>query len=736
MRQIKRYLVFSIFFVCVFSCKKSIAEKTAMTSTEVPSPIDDIKALINGSSCSKLNNFIINYESTLSSNEIRINYANSVLSIQSNKENTSTGLYEFLNLAGFKFYGPEEHWVFVPDCIDYSTLEIDTTINNQFNIKRIWPSFGFGNVKYSQFNDAKYKWNLWQQRLQLQQPSNLIWEHYGTKFNKKYKKEILLNPDWIAEGNLKRQWAKTVKLNYCNKNVVKLYLKDAKLRINEQQNGDHIYLNMEPPDGSNFSNCRPVSDQVFGLANTVANQYADNNTTIWLLAYNQHAMPPSFNLNKNILVGIVPDAFQKFTTPEELMRIWEEKHTNLFIRGYLALPQWNRDLPQWNEAKSDLNKIKHLKSKQYLGFNYESTLSFMAAGWNQYVIARASVDDNFNYDKEWDLFIANMFGDQKTEVKDLLQLLMNQNHKDYYLSYLYDEFNQLKSKSKDNLRNKRYNDLLFYIKFLQSYYNYLNSKNDDNIESLLNTLQEDNGNLNVHSWAIYKSLRFKNEYKNKPKIKTKFELKSINTPQLSKANNVFFTEPNIVSKDNKIEDIFSQKNIEFETLVDNDYDIKITAKPLNNAGKATLKVFDGDNIIAFKNIELDNKPHYYRIPKSKTPLKVEIANPNAVTVVSLPNKKIVLTKELIKIGRGTFNFYFVPKSKKVAFSGPKGSKISIYTNNGQLVDSKVFKDSYATLVLPDHLTNNLLKIESTSNQIKRLDQNHRLSLFPESYFEK
>src|SRR5690606_22174664 len=153
-----------------------------------------------------------------------------------------------------------------------------------------------------------------------------------------------------------------------------------------------------------------ISNQVYGLANEVAEYLytIDTNSIIALYGYNEHAKAPSFNLHKNILVGIVPFAFQGVGSPEMMMKEWENTGAKLYLRDYLAIPVWNFDKPTYDPNDNALSKIVHLKNNNYLGYSYETTASFMAVGLQFHLLSRSSwtkTDPNVEYTN----FLENMF---------------------------------------------------------------------------------------------------------------------------------------------------------------------------------------------------------------------------------------------------------------------------------------------------------------------------------------
>src|SRR5690606_25614759 len=143
------------------------------------------------------------------------------------------------------------------------------------------------------------------------------------------------------------------------------------------------FMSLEPPDGDGFcqcANCNSVSDQIYGLANEVAEflYLKDTNAYITMYGYNAHAGVPTFQIHKNVIIGIVPYAFQSVGSPEAMMKEWESTGAKLYLRDYLAIPNWGSDKPTYDPKNNFLNKIQHLKEVEYIGYYFETTASFMA----------------------------------------------------------------------------------------------------------------------------------------------------------------------------------------------------------------------------------------------------------------------------------------------------------------------------------------------------------------------
>lgn len=435
-----------------------------------------------------------------------------------NDQNKKVALYSYLDILGYRFYGPEDHWTFIPELQELPPM--DTILHSVFGLRRFAPSFSVGPPSNKGLKNARFTYSRWMDRLRMANVLQLQFGHYGSMFNRKYKEEIIDHAEWRGKdknGNV-RPWSNNLKLCYSQPGVIELYKNDAKSRLDHmiQNQSPPYYLNMEPPDGGNHCHCDDCklqpspSDLVYGLVNQIAAYVNSLNPEahVWLIAYNEHSPPPTFPLDKNVLVGLVPFGFQRNYSPTEFMDIWEKLHTPLFLRDYLAIPQWNFDSPNWQNGEQYLDRISHLANNGYIGFNFETTASFMSAGWPTYLISTRAWND-INYQQTLQLFQSQMFPTSNIQLEALINYLSDARASSYYFGNLEQIINSAKNSCEDPSEMDRLNDIEQYFRFLIYRNNYNTStggEKEDAKGKMMNYIYEDSAGLVLHSWGLYRTL--------------------------------------------------------------------------------------------------------------------------------------------------------------------------------------------------------------------------------------
>ncbi|MBY5956607.1 DUF4838 domain-containing protein [Membranicola marinus] len=588
-----------------------------------------------------------------------------------NDQNKKVALYNYLDILGYRFYGPEDHWTYIPELENHSL--IDTTIYSLFQLRRFAPSYSVGPPTNEGLKNAGYTYDRWMNRLRMANVLQLRFGHYGSTFNRKYKEEIIAHPEWRGknkDGKI-RSWSSNLKLCYSHPGVIELYEKDAKIRLEKimKTQSPPYYINMEPPDGGGHCQCtdcsanKTPSDLVFGLANKIAEFLRSINPDagVWLIAYNKHAAPPSFSLNDNLLVGLVPYAFQRDYTPDKFMQVWEEFHNHLFLRDYLAIPQSNLDAPYWQNGDEFLNRIQHIKTQNYSGYNFETTASFLSAGWPTYLISTASWK-NLNYKASLDQFKQHMFASSNLNLKELINYFEDARSSSYYYGNLENQINNALLICSDSLEMKRLKDIEKYFHYLAIRHTYTSNRDQEKHimkDNLLNFIYSDSSGLLLHSWGLYRVMvKDRNNIKFGQQIKKgqaspipNFTLRSRKPTVLGyKAihpnfhSEIIDTMPIIKFNNNPNSLVFIPDS--------SDLTIKIRVKnvPSNRHGGGNVVLFDlegneiNSKIFDYENIEWNNIS--FTVPKANAFYIIKFNNPAAIMYIQGPNRPFAFTDPL------------------------------------------------------------------------------------------
>lgn len=175
-----------------------------------------------------------------------------------------------------------------------------------------------------------------------------------------------------------------------------------------------------------------ISDRVFHLVNENAKyqKYYYSLATfappgVGLLAYHDHAPPPSIPLQPNMLVYFLTEAFGFFTvrTSEELQADWIAKRAaNPFGRFTLATqPTWlisstNVDAPKISPLYTSA-RAKYWATNGVTAIGSQSTYSSMAMGLHQSIIQRQAWDPSVDVTALVNEFFSVLFGAASTAVQ-------------------------------------------------------------------------------------------------------------------------------------------------------------------------------------------------------------------------------------------------------------------------------------------------------------------------------
>lgn len=431
-----------------------------------------------------------------------------------NPKNRSVALYSYLDHLGFRFYGPEDHWTHIPHLNNLPY--IDTTVCSFFKVRRLLPSYSLSGRNIKTLQTSKELFSRWNDRLRMGSLIAIPAGHYGNSFNLKYKDEIIAHPEWrgVNKNGATRDWNPNLKLCYSHPEVIDLFKRDALLRLESLKKNSKppYFINMEPPDADGAcmcENCGSASEQVYSLVNDVAKYLysIDTNAIVTLYGYNEHAQPPSFPIQKNVIVGIVPYAFQGVGSPEVMMEEWENSGARLYLRDYLAIPVWNFDKPTFNPLNNSLSKIERLKANEYLGYTFETTSSFMAVGLQFYLLSSTSWT-NIDFDAEYRRFLENMFYGYVEDISIIFENLPFLNNKTY--GGALHTIRGIKEKAYRNSDFEiidRVSDLEFYIEYLYLLNKFQGRKSEENINILLDKIFSDPGIRLLDPYGLYRVMQ-------------------------------------------------------------------------------------------------------------------------------------------------------------------------------------------------------------------------------------
>ncbi|WP_236974821.1 DUF4838 domain-containing protein [Membranihabitans maritimus] len=665
-----------------------------------------------------------------------------------NQKNKSTALYSYLDLLGYCFYGPEDHWNYIPE-IDINR-EIDTVIHSAFNLRRLSVSYGFGPKSNKALDTTRNLFTRWSKRLRMVNLYEIPSGHYGNTFNRKYKTEISTHPEWRSlEKTNRRKWNQDMKLCYSNHEVIQKYKEDAEKRLSREKRISRppYILNMEPPDGDGYCQCdrcsNSVSDQVYHLADQVARHIfnIDTNAFVSLYAYNEHAAPPNFQLHKNVIIGIVPSAFQSVGSPEKMMALWEKTGATLYLRDYLAAPIWAKDLPSFSPNGNTLGIIKHLKENNYLGFNIETTASFMATGIQFHLLSRESWN-NINESEEWHKFFERLFPGYQSEIQIIYENLRGLNLVN--LNDALQRITALQHKAKlhnHSIIHKRLSDLRFYIEYIYLFKKFEKVKNEENVQNLMDKIRTEPAGRLLHPWSLYRLLKretnFNQEFiRSENKNILSFDTGNIQVALRRKTPQ----EWHVTNPDYYLENINDLPSIPVRTTKGILYignkgngivKFRARLKKLNSNGSGTIifRTLEND-FVADTNLPMNNQWQDYEISLEKNRFyKVDIKTPGSELFLKGPNFPFAFTKPLYNkyLDTPTYFYFRIPEDLNSAkIQIPKKSNM-VSLNSA---DTSFFKEhiNQAKVININNKNGAVIEVKTSRHGIKSLNFPYLFSL--------
>jgi hypothetical protein len=464
----------------------------------VPLAATDAKKLMTGG----IEDFII------------VGTAEKLLIIASHPTGLSRGIYSYLDQLGCKWYFPGDVWTHIP-VLKNIEIRQKKYVTPSFALRDFFGTGGLFPVPSITEDDiVKANWEDWKRRNRMG-GSVRLGGHYWETFNLRYKKELLDHPEYLAEIKGKRvEWHVSSKFCISNKALQELFVGDRVKAMREElkksgYSAEKIIIGVDPSDGGGHcecGNCKKmgsVSDRVFFLANLVAKKFAAESSRAYvnLYAYNEHAAPPALSLEPNVIVQIIPYAFQNVGTPQQMITLWKKKSRNLYLYDYYGIPDWHYEVPltgRWSVYELE-KKLKYWKQNEVKGVLFESSNGIGTTGLGLYLVSRLGWNSNEDIGKTIAGFYRHMFGKGDSWVKKYYDKISFDFKEIADVPYLYNALEQAETGATgDQQVRARVNLLRAYIHYAALYYQYKNSKNKINDGSWERLIQ--------YAWEIYPTM--------------------------------------------------------------------------------------------------------------------------------------------------------------------------------------------------------------------------------------
>ena len=402
------------------------------------------------------------YDSTVADNQsCRVESdGNSFVKFTAAQDNgLNSGIYQYLQQSGFRFYQPGTIWEIIP-ALTSPYKNINTTYSCNFKYKSWFISGGHNrwamdnNADYgwdSYFGENGHNWALYQRRNGMTGGYHFA-GHRGDIMTGNYLSALQTNPCYVAchDGSRSasrssvpdinnvasvQMWGTSIEQQYSQyKNTI---YGNTALYANYYRNFNYYngHIGIEVPDGAQWGNSKDnagcsvadypkESDQQFTLANFTAQKLAANypGKRFQLYAYSSHADQPSSSIaiSDKIDVQVIPTAFQNESSAKGLLNRWYNRTNNISEYHYLNIPQWGGETPMFNldDMKTTLQRAKEKNSQ---GIVWEASpakfasLPFLLAANN-------SLKNNISVDSTLHGFCDEMFAGANNRIYELLQL--------------------------------------------------------------------------------------------------------------------------------------------------------------------------------------------------------------------------------------------------------------------------------------------------------------------------
>ncbi len=436
------------------------------------------------------------------------------------------GIYSYLDTLGFRWYHPGDLWTKVPQLTDVR-IKLDNVFAPDFALRTFFGTFGTPrNATIDKKGIVDYAWIQWAARNRMGGGYQLK-GHAGNEFLWRNVKVLNAHPEYMAQINGARMKPNTaVKFCISNEGMQQLFVNDMLSQLQKYMaafpNQEAYCISVEPSDGGGDCQCDAckkmgnVSDRVFFLANLVAKEFQKISPVAFvnLYAYNTHAKPPHFELEKNVIVQIIPYGYQHDMSPEKMIEAWKKKTNNLFIYDYYGLPINNIDKPlKWNlKAEEFVKRIRYWKEQNIKGITLESSYSIGATGIGLYLYARTSWRAKTDEKKTLDEYYNFCYGKAASVIHHAQNILNDDSigtHQSLINAMLsiQKETENLKLDSAEQARLVAYKSYLHYVKLIYNYYKKHLLPEPMASDSLLRYSWSIHNNMMVHQYPVSELLK-------------------------------------------------------------------------------------------------------------------------------------------------------------------------------------------------------------------------------------
>lgn len=437
------------------------------------------------------------------------------------KQGIVNGIYTYLDTLGFKWYAPGDAWAYVPQLKDVQ-IKLNEVTSPDFRLRTFFGTWGTPRNKVIDKDGAvDHAWQQWATRNRMGGGYNLK-GHMWNEFLLQNINTLKDHPEYMAQVGGKRVEPNTA-AKFCISNTelqiifVKYMVQKLDAAMKANPNATRYCLSVEPSDGEGDCECDQckkmgsVSNRVFTLANIVARQFAlmSPKAYVNLYAYNTHAAPPDFAVEKNVLVQIIPYGYQSFSSADSMIAAWKKKSDNLFIYDYYGLPIENLDMPLTGDLRPlEFDKrVKYWYAQHITGVTLESSYSIGATGAGLYLFTRLGWHVNADAEKIMKDYYKHCFGKAAKAVMEAEEILSaDTNNRDAALKKAAGEIIKYADDQKFEGKQKTcltyYMAYLHYLKLLYAAYKADAKTAPEATDKLMQFVYGTFFTMMVHNWPV------------------------------------------------------------------------------------------------------------------------------------------------------------------------------------------------------------------------------------------
>lgn len=333
----------------------------------------------------------------------------------------------FLRQLGCRWFFPGDAWEVIPS---------QKTIQGKWDLiqhpsfptqRRIW--YGFG-------ANAKNKRDLlhWERMNRMGGAIKISIGHTWHGLNP--ERDFQNHPEWFAWVEGQRQSSKPC---YSHPQVLQTAIEYA---LTQAGRGQQM-ISMTPPDGLGYCECercisvfqgaepkrihrslfaeRPdgvlvnvTSETLFAFINKIAESVSEKYPKVFIgcYAYSAYSHPPSFKLHPNVYLQTTTAFRRTPQTLEEQLEAYGRKASQVGIRDYYSVFQWDWDYPNPGAFTPDVirQKLKSYRNFGVTAINAEASNNWAARGLSYYVASELMWDGDVDINQLIGDFYTKAFG--------------------------------------------------------------------------------------------------------------------------------------------------------------------------------------------------------------------------------------------------------------------------------------------------------------------------------------